>query len=153
MTDLQGIRGQFPAIDGETVYLDSAATTQKPQAVIDCITDYYRNQNANVHRGTHSLTALATSRFEAARETVARFINASSEKEIIWTRGATEALNLIAQTYARNQLQPGDEILVSEMEHHANIVPCKLSPSKPVLKWSRYQWVKVVSLTSKHFEH
>lgn len=126
MTDLQAIRDQFPAIDGETVYLDSAATTQKPQAVIDCITHYYRNQNANVHRGTHSLTALATSRFESARETVARFINASSEKEIIWTRGATEALNLIAQTYARNQLQPGDEILVSEMEHHANIVPWQI---------------------------
>ncbi|GAL22414.1 cysteine desulfurase CsdA-CsdE [Vibrio maritimus] len=91
MLDMQSIRAQFPAIDGETVYLDSAATTQKPQVVIDCITDYYRNQNANVHRGSHSLTAMATTRFESAREAVARFINADSAKEIIWTRGATEA--------------------------------------------------------------
>ncbi|WP_394150704.1 cysteine desulfurase CsdA [Vibrio maritimus] len=126
MPDMQSIRAQFPAIDGETVYLDSAATTQKPQVVIDCITDYYRNQNANVHRGSHSLTAMATTRFENAREAVARFINADSAKEIIWTRGATEALNLIAQTYARSTLKPGDEILVSEMEHHANIVPWQI---------------------------
>lgn len=126
MTELAHIRAQFPAIDGDLVYLDSAATTQKPQAVIDCITEYYRNQNANVHRGSHSLTAVATQRFEAARHTVAQFINASSTKEIIWTRGATEALNLIAQTYARNTLQPGDEILVSEIEHHANIVPWQI---------------------------
>ncbi|WP_234495364.1 cysteine desulfurase CsdA [Vibrio maritimus] len=126
MLDMQSIRAQFPAIDGETVYLDSAATTQKPQVVIDCITDYYRNQNANVHRGSHSLTAMATTRFENAREAVARFINADSAKEIIWTRGATEALNLIAQTYARSTLKPGDEILVSEMEHHANIVPWQI---------------------------
>ncbi|MGR5176065.1 cysteine desulfurase CsdA [Vibrio parahaemolyticus] len=126
MTELAHIRAQFPAIDGDLVYLDSAATTQKPQTVIDCITEYYRNQNANVHRGSHSLTAVATQRFEAARHTVAQFINASSTKEIIWTRGATEALNLIAQTYARNTLQPGDEILVSEIEHHANIVPWQI---------------------------
>ncbi|SEG55762.1 cysteine desulfurase CsdA [Vibrio hangzhouensis] len=126
MTELAHIRAQFPAIDGDLVYLDSAATTQKPQTVIDCITEYYRNQNANVHRGSHSLTAVATQRFEAARHTVAQFINASSTKEIIWTRGATEALNLIAQTYARNTLQPGDEILVPEIEHHANIVPWQI---------------------------
>ncbi len=87
MSELLNIRAQFPAIDGDLVYLDSAATTQKPQAVIDCITQYYGNQNANVHRGSHSLTAVATERFEAARETVARFINAASSKEIIWTRG------------------------------------------------------------------
>ncbi|MDF4805852.1 aminotransferase class V-fold PLP-dependent enzyme, partial [Vibrio parahaemolyticus] len=83
-------------------------------------------QNANVHRGSHSLTANATSQFEAAREAVATFIGANSSKEIIWTRGATEALNLIAQTYARSTLQPGDEILISEMEHHANIVPWQI---------------------------
>ena len=126
MTVLQTIREQFPALTQDIVYLDSAATTQKPQVVIDCLTDYYKNQNANVHRGSHSLTAQATSRFESARDTVARFINASSSKEIIWTRGATEALNLIAQTYARSTLQPGDEILISEMEHHANIVPWQI---------------------------
>ncbi|WP_194437527.1 cysteine desulfurase CsdA [Vibrio fluminensis] len=131
MLEVASIRGQFPALNQDVnnqslVYLDSAATTQKPQIVIDAITQYYSAQNANVHRGSHSLTAKATSQFEAARSTVAQFINASSEKEIIWTRGATEALNLIAQTYARNTLQAGDEILVGEMEHHANIVPWQI---------------------------
>ncbi|EOA6549584.1 cysteine desulfurase CsdA [Vibrio vulnificus] len=131
MFDVQAIRQQFPALaqqvnQNELVYLDSAATTQKPQCVIDAITQYYSSQNANVHRGSHSLTASATSQFEAAREYVAHFIGAQSSKEIIWTRGATEALNLIAQTYARSTLQVGDEILVGEMEHHANIVPWQM---------------------------
>ncbi|NOH63615.1 cysteine desulfurase CsdA [Vibrio sp. RE88] len=131
MLDVHAIRSQFPAltqnVNGEQlVYLDSAATTQKPDCVINAISDYYRSQNANVHRGSHSLTAQATSHFETARQTVATFIGAESSKEIIWTRGATEALNLIAQTHARNTLQPGDEMLVSEMEHHANIVPWQI---------------------------
>ncbi|HDY7449349.1 TPA: cysteine desulfurase CsdA [Vibrio vulnificus] len=131
MFDVQAIRQQFPALaqqvnQNELVYLDSAATTQKPQCVIDTITQYYSSQNANVHRGSHSLTASATSQFEAARDCVAHFIGAQSSKEIIWTRGATEALNLIAQTYARSTLQVGDEILVGEMEHHANIVPWQM---------------------------
>lgn len=131
MFDAQKIAEQFPALKQQLnqqrlVYLDSAATTQKPQCVIDTISHYYSQQNANVHRGSHSLTAHATSQFEHARETVAQFIGACSSKEIIWTRGATEALNLIAQTFARNTLQPGDEILVSEMEHHANIVPWQI---------------------------
>ncbi|EKM3677488.1 cysteine desulfurase CsdA [Vibrio alginolyticus] len=131
MFDVNAVREQFPAInqsvnDTPLVYLDSAATTQKPQCVIDVISHYYSAQNANVHRGSHSLTANATSQFEAARERVASFIGANSSKEIIWTRGATEALNLIAQTYARSTLQPGDEILISEMEHHANIVPWQI---------------------------
>ncbi|HDY7720696.1 TPA: cysteine desulfurase CsdA [Vibrio vulnificus] len=131
MFDVQAIRQQFPALaqqvnQNELVYLDSAATTQKPQCVIDAITQYYSSQNANVHRGSHSLTASATSQFEAARDCVAHFIGAQSSKEVIWTRGATEALNLIAQTYARSTLQVGDEILVGEMEHHANIVPWQM---------------------------
>ncbi|EMH3446127.1 cysteine desulfurase CsdA [Vibrio harveyi] len=131
MFDVNAVREQFPALNQDVnqsplVYLDSAATTQKPQCVIDVISRYYSAQNANVHRGSHSLTANATSQFEAARETVAKFIGASSSKEIIWTRGATEALNLIAQTYARSTLQAGDEILISEMEHHANIVPWQI---------------------------
>ncbi|EMW2396029.1 cysteine desulfurase CsdA [Vibrio vulnificus] len=131
MFDVQAIRQQFPALaqqvnQNELVYLDSAATTQKPQCVIDAITQYYSSQNANVHRGSHSLTASATSQFEAARDCVAHFIGAQSSKEIIWTRGATEALNLIAQTYARSTLHIGDEILVGEMEHHANIVPWQM---------------------------
>ncbi|CAM4321163.1 aminotransferase class V-fold PLP-dependent enzyme [Vibrio agarivorans] len=130
MLDIDAIRGQFPALRQSVnqqplIYLDSAATTQKPQCVIDVISHYYSLQNANVHRGSHSLTANATSQFEAARDTVAQFIGAQS-KEIIWTRGATEALNLIAQTYARSNLMAGDEILVGEMEHHANIVPWQI---------------------------
>jgi len=131
MLDLRHIREQFPALKQEVnqqplVYLDSAATTQKPQIVIDAISQYYSKQNANVHRGSHSLTAQATSQFENARSNVAQYIGAASSKEVIWTRGATEALNLIAQTYARSSLQKGDEILVSEMEHHANIVPWQI---------------------------
>ncbi|ENI4487619.1 cysteine desulfurase CsdA [Vibrio fluvialis] len=131
MLDIAAIRAQFPALnqtvnEQSLIYLDSAATTQKPQVVIDAITRYYSAQNANVHRGSHSLTAHATSQFEAARERVAQFIGAPSTKSIIWTRGATEALNLIAQTYARNTLKAGDEILVSETEHHANIVPWQI---------------------------
>jgi len=131
MLDINNIRAQFPALsqtinDEPLVYLDSAATTQKPQVVIDAITRYYSTQNANVHRGSHSLTAHATSQFEAARDRVAQFIHAPSSKSIIWTRGATEALNLIAQTYARNNLSAGDEILISETEHHANIVPWQI---------------------------
>ncbi|WGV99711.1 cysteine desulfurase CsdA [Vibrio sp. YMD68] len=131
MLDVASIRQQFPAlnqkVNGEPlVYLDSAATTQKPQTVIDAISDYYCAQNANVHRGSHSLTANATNQFEHAREIVAEFMGAQSTKEIIWTRGATEAINLIAQTYARNTLQSGDEILIGEMEHHANIVPWQI---------------------------
>lgn len=131
MFNAQIVANEFPALQQEVneqrlVYLDSAATTQKPKCVIDAISQYYERQNANVHRGSHSLTAQATSQFEAARDTVAGFIGAASPKEVIWTRGATEALNLIAQTYARNTLKPGDEILVGEMEHHANIVPWQI---------------------------
>ncbi len=131
MFDAKLIADQFPALkqqinDQRLVYLDSAATSQKPNCVIKAISDYYSQQNANVHRGSHSLTAKATSEFETARETVANFVGAASASEIIWTRGATEALNLIAQTYARSILNPDDEILVSEMEHHANIVPWQI---------------------------
>ncbi|MBY3789681.1 cysteine desulfurase CsdA [Photobacterium carnosum] len=129
--DIKQIQTQFPALQHSdvaprAVYLDSAATTQKPAIVIDTLSHYYRGYNANVHRGSHSLTANATFAFEQARATVQHFIGAASPKEIIWTRGATEALNLIAQTYARSNLQVGDEILVSELEHHANIVPWQM---------------------------
>lgn len=129
--DINQIRPQFPALHQDCngqplVYLDSAATAQKPQVVIETIRQYYSGHNANVHRGSHSLTATATAQFERARSTVQQFINARFSNEIIWTRGATEALNLIAQTYARQNLQAGDEILVSELEHHANIVPWQM---------------------------
>ncbi|MFD2179285.1 aminotransferase class V-fold PLP-dependent enzyme [Veronia pacifica] len=124
------IRSQFPSLDlvvndKPLIYFDSAATTQKPQCVIDSLNQYYSGGNANVHRGSHSLTGSSTRRFEAARRTVADFLCVNHDA-IVWTKGATEALNLIAQSYARTNLSPGDEILVSEMEHHANIVPWQL---------------------------
>ncbi|MCG3731929.1 cysteine desulfurase CsdA [Vibrio cincinnatiensis] len=131
MLDIIAIRAQFPALTQQInqaplVYLDSAATTQKPQCVIDTLSHYYSTHNANVHRGSYTLTAQATSQFEAARHGVAQFIGAEQSRNIIWTRGATEALNLIAQSYARNILLPGDEILLCETEHHANIVPWQM---------------------------
>ncbi len=124
--DVKEIRAQFPilsrTIDGQPlVYLDNAATTQKPQCVIDCLVDYYSTCNSNVHRGAHHLADEATRRFEAARDIVATFINAKSRREIVWTSGTTESLNVISHGMAQ-QLSEGDEILVTEMEHHANLV-------------------------------
>jgi len=108
------------------VYFDNAATTQKPRSVITAIERYYRHQNANVHRGSHHLSTVATVAFEEARSLVRGFINATHNHEIIWTKGTTESINLIAQSYGRSTLSPGDEILISLMEHHANIVPWQL---------------------------
>lgn len=125
------LRSQFPALAQEVnghplVYLDNAATTQKPQAVLDAIVHYYRADNANVHRAAHALSGRATRAFEAARETVARFINAPYSREVVWTRGTTEAINLVAQSWGMNELKVGDEIILSTLEHHANIVPWQL---------------------------
>lgn len=125
------LRSQFPALAQEVnghplVYLDNAATTQKPQAVLDAINHYYRADNANVHRAAHALSGRATRAFEDARETVARFINAPRSHEVIWTRGTTEAINLVAQSWGISELRAGDEILLSTLEHHANIVPWQL---------------------------
>ncbi|MDK3165675.1 aminotransferase class V-fold PLP-dependent enzyme [Aeromonas caviae] len=125
------LRGQFPALAQEVnghplVYLDNAATTQKPQAVLDAINHYYRTDNANVHRAAHALSGRATRAFEDARETVARFINAPHSHEVIWTRGTTEAINLVAQSWGMSELRAGDEIVLSTLEHHANIVPWQL---------------------------
>ena len=125
------LRRQFPALALEVIghpliYLDNAATTQKPQAVLDAIAHYYRADNANVHRAAHALSGRATRAFEAARETVARFINAPNSREVIWTRGTTEAINLVAQSWGMSELKAGDEIVLSTLEHHANIVPWQL---------------------------
>lgn len=125
------LRGQFPALAQEVnghplVYLDNAATTQKPQAVLDAINHYYRADNANVHRAAHALSGRATRAFEDARETVARFINAPRSHEVIWTRGTTEAINLVAQSWGMSELRAGDEIVLSTLEHHANVVPWQL---------------------------
>lgn len=109
------------------VYLDNAATTQKPESVINAISEYYRTINSNIHRGVHHLSQLATTRFEEAREAIRRYINAQNSYEIIFTRGATESINLIANSFGRTFLKAGDEVIVSEMEHHANIVPWQMA--------------------------
>ncbi|WED76622.1 aminotransferase class V-fold PLP-dependent enzyme [Aeromonas allosaccharophila] len=125
------LRSQFPALAQEVnghplVYLDNAATTQKPKAVLDAINHYYLADNANVHRAAHALSGRATRAFEDARETVARFINAPRSHEVIWTRGTTEAINLVAQSWGISELRAGDEVVLSTLEHHANIVPWQL---------------------------
>lgn len=129
--DLPRIRAEFPIL-GQKVrgkplaYLDNGATTQKPLAVIEALDRYYREINSNIHRGVHSLSEKATAAYEDARVRVQRFINAAESREIIFVRGTTEAINLVAQSYGRPRLQPGDEILITEMEHHSNIVPWQM---------------------------
>ena len=122
-------RDDFPLLAerGDIAYLDNAATTQKPQRVLDAVRHYYRNTNANVHRAAHRLSDEATRAFEAARQTVAGRLNARSEKEVIWTRGTTEAINLVAAAYAPLVLGEGDDVLITELEHHSNIVPWQLA--------------------------
>lgn len=129
--DVDKIRADFPVlnqmINGKPlVYLDNAATSQKPQSVIDTLVNYYSTENANVHRGVHTLSQRATDDYEAARDKVKRFINAEKDEEIIFVRGTTEAINLISQTYGRSCMSEGDEIIISSMEHHSNIVPWQI---------------------------
>jgi cysteine desulfurase/selenocysteine lyase len=129
--DVQRIRADFPilarTVRGKPlVYLDNAATTQKPQAVLDAITGYYTGHNANVHRGVHELSQRATEAFDAGRERVRTFFNAGHSREIVFTRNATESINLVAYAFAKPRLKPGDEVLISAMEHHSNIVPWQL---------------------------
>lgn len=126
--NIQDIRKQFPILDQEVngrplVYLDSAATSQKPVQVIEAIDQYYRGYNSNVHRGVHTLGTMATDAYEGAREKVRKFINAKSTQEVIFTRGTTTALNTVAASYAAANLHEGDEIVISHMEHHSNIIP------------------------------
>lgn len=129
--DVARVRAEFPILAARVhgrplVYLDNAATTQKPQVVIDSLTRYYSAENANIHRGVHYLSQLATDAYEGARAKVARFLNAASPREIVFVRGTTEGINLVAQSFARSVVRPGDEILITGMEHHANIVPWQL---------------------------
>ena len=129
------VREDFPILSREVygkplVYLDNAATTQKPLCVLDAMRNEYLNVNANVHRGVHYLSQQATDLHEAARETVRRFINAAKTEEIVFTRGTTEAINLVASSFCESQMQAGDEVLVTEMEHHSNIVPWQLQAMK-----------------------
>ena len=135
MYDINKIREEFPILsrtvyDKPLVYLDNAATTQKPLCVLDAMRDEYLNVNANVHRGVHYLSQQATDLHEAARETVRRFVNAGSVNEIIFTRGTTEGLNLVASSFCEEFMQEGDEVIVSVMEHHSNIVPWQLQAAK-----------------------
>ncbi|HEY5340726.1 MAG TPA: aminotransferase class V-fold PLP-dependent enzyme, partial [Candidatus Aquilonibacter sp.] len=139
MLDVAGraetIASDFPILHQPTsrgkrlVYLDSAATSQKPQAVIDALVSYYTQYNANIHRGVYEIAARATEAFEAARSTVARFINADA-REVIWTRNATEAINLVGYSWGLNNVRAGDVILTSQLEHHSNLVPWQLLAEK-----------------------
>lgn len=131
MERVEAIRRDFPVLtrkigDNDLVYLDSGATSQKPAVVIETMDDYYRRYNANVHRGAHTLSEEATNAYESARLRVARFINAPSDKQVIFTRGTTESVNLVANAWGRANLKPGDEVLITEMEHHSNIVPWQM---------------------------
>lgn len=131
MVDFAQIREEFPILKQkqngqDLVYLDSGSTSQKPQIVIDTITQYYTVENANVHRGVYSLSEKATEKYEEAREKTRQFINASTTKEIIFTRGTTESINLVASSWGRSNLKKGDEIIITEMEHHSNIVPWQM---------------------------
>lgn len=135
MYDIQKIREDFPILDREVygkplIYLDNGATTQKPRQVVEAITDEYYSVNANVHRGVHFLSQQATELHEASRETVRRFINARSSNEIVFTRGTTESINLLASSFADSQMKEGDEVIVSVMEHHSNIVPRQLQAAR-----------------------
>lgn len=135
MYDIQQVRADFPILgrkvyDRPLVYLDNAATTQKPRCVVEAMTDEYYNVNANVHRGVHYLSQQATDLHEAARETVRRFINARSTDEIVFTRGTTESANLVASSFVEAFMKPGDEVIVSVMEHHSNIVPWQLEAAR-----------------------
>jgi cysteine desulfurase / selenocysteine lyase len=129
--DVERVRKDFPILHQKVhgkplVYLDNAATTQKPLAVIEAISNYYRTDNSNIHRGVHALSERATEAYEKARVAAQKFINAADSKEIIFLRGTTEAINLVAQSYGRKNVGPGDEVLVTNMEHHSNIVPWQM---------------------------
>ncbi len=133
------IRADFPILDQQVhgqplIYFDNAATSQKPQGVIDSLRHYYERDNSNVHRGMHELSARATAEFEASRTRIARYLNAPSEEEIIFTRGTTESINLVAQTWGAKFLREGDVILLTEMEHHSNLVPWQLLAERTGVK-------------------
>src|SRR5947199_3758378 len=131
MIDSEKLRADFPILHQKVhghplIYFDNAATSQKPRVVLDALRRYYERDNANVHRGIHELSNRATAAFEAARERAAQFINARNADEIVFTRGTTESVNLVAAAWGGRNLEPGDKILLTEMEHHSNIVPWQM---------------------------
>ena len=139
MFDIQYIRSQFPALDQQVhgkklIYLDNSATTLKPKVVIDSIVEYYSTINSNIHRGIHYLSQQSTERYEQARQVVKAFINAPNTHEIIFTKGVTESINLVAYSYGETFLKEGDEIIVSAMEHHSNLVPWQILAERKNLK-------------------
>jgi len=147
--DVASVRGDFPILEQQVnghplVYFDNAATSQKPLAVMEAIDHYYRKTNSNVHRGAHALSDAATAAFEQARDRVRNFINADKRQEIIWVRGTTEAINLIAQSYGRSQLKADDEIIISQLEHHSNIVPWQILAEQTGAR------IKVIPLTENN---
>lgn len=155
--DVEAVRKDFPILnqivnDEPLVYLDNAATTQKPRQVLRAITDYYENDNANVHRGVHTLAERATAAYEAARERARSFIHAASTKEVLFTRGTTTGLNWVAR-YAESVLQPGDEVLISVMEHHSNIIPwqeaCKKTGARLVYAYLKDGMLDLADFQSK----
>lgn len=146
MLDIEDIRKEFPILESRIynkplVYLDNAATTQKPQCVIDAISNVYTTMNANVHRGVHHLSQVATTAMEESRETVRKFIGAEHSHEIIFTRGTTESINLVASSFGGTFLKAGDEVIISTMEHHSNIVPWQLLQARSGIK------IRVIPLT------
>ena len=155
--DVEAVRKDFPILnqivnDEPLVYLDNAATTQKPRQVLRAITDYYENDNANVHRGVHTLAERATAAYEAARERARSFIHAASTKEVLFTRGTTTGLNWVAR-YAESVLQPGDEVLISVMEHHSNIIPwqeaCKETGARLIYAYLKDGMLDLADFQSK----
>src|SRR5437899_4359397 len=131
MIDWESIRSDFPILHQKVhgyplIYFDNAATSQKPRLILDALRNYYERDNANVHRGIHELSNRATAAFEAARARSAKFINARTADEIVFTRGTTESINLVAHSWGGKNLMPGDQILLTEMEHHSNLVPWQL---------------------------
>ncbi|MBD2429746.1 MULTISPECIES: cysteine desulfurase [Fischerella] len=151
------VRLDFPILHQEVngkplVYFDNAATSQKPLFVLDTLRDYYEQYNANVHRGVHTLSAKATEAYEAARDKVAAFVNAASRQEIVFTRNATEAINLVAYSWGMNNLQPGDEIILSVMEHHSNIVPWQFVAAKTGAVLKFVELTPEETLDLEHFQ-
>ena len=162
--DVEQIRKDFPILERQTredtrlVYLDSAATSQKPQQVIQCMDEYYRKTNANIHRGVHTLAEEATAMYEDARKRIAVFVNAASASQIIYTRNTTESINLVARTWANQELVSGDVIVLTEMEHHSNLVPWQMLAREknlqlefiPVLDDGTLDQAAYVKLLEKH---
>ncbi len=142
---------KYLASENEVIYLDNASTTQKPEMVLDAMTDFYRYSNANVHRGAYRLSESATAKYELARQTAAKFINASSAEEVIFVKGCTEAINLVAHSYG-SQFNQGDEVVISEMEHHANIVPWQMLAKTKGIKLRVIRLTEEGNLDLEHYK-